>query len=274
MTAIQPCSLLFLVGPDWRAETISANAGLLQQGQAETLLGRPLAQLIGSNAIHALRNRMAWLSCEDSTIHDFGVRWGRCDTNFDIHARRRGDYFLIEAEQAVEGRLADGIGMVRSLLDRIDTHEVQDIAEQGMRQLSALTGFHRLVLRNRAGVVVGRSERGTLLTTFSEASSKPDKAARIIADSASEPVSLLGKLDNALLGEATFPAPSEAELAQLSNQGIRAAMTLPLRIDDEWVGTIEAHHAVPRRCGAERRAVAGLFADRLAARMARRGWAF
>lgn len=272
MTAIQPCALLFLIGPDWRVETISLNAGLLEQGKPETLLGRPLTQLIGSNAIHALRNRMAWLSREGSTIHDFGVRWGRCDVSFDIHARRRGDYFLIEAEPAVEGRLADGIGMVQSLLDRINADDVQGIAGQGMRQLSALTGFNRLILQSRAGIVIGRCERGSLPPASSEFSSKPCQSARIIADCASEAVPLLGNLDDALLGETIFPAPSEEELSQLSNQGIRATMTLPLRIDGEWVGSVEAHHAMPRRCSAERRAVAGFFADRLAARMARHGW--
>jgi light-regulated signal transduction histidine kinase (bacteriophytochrome) len=272
VTAIQPCALLFLVGPDWRVETISANAGLLEQGKSEDLLGRPLAQLIGSDAIHALRNRMAWLSRDDSSVHDFGVRWGRCDTSFDIHARRRGDYFLIEAEQAVEGRLPDAIGMVQSLLDRIDADRAHDIAGQGLRQLSALTGFNRLVLLNCAGDVVGRSERGALLAPAPESSARPGNTSRIIADCASEAVPLLGKLDDAMLRETIFPAPGEAELDHLSNGGIRAVMTLPLRIDGEWVGTIEAHHSVPRRCGAERRAVAGMFADRLAARMARHGW--
>jgi light-regulated signal transduction histidine kinase (bacteriophytochrome) len=272
VTAIQPCALLFLVGPDWRIETISANAGLLEQGKADTLLGRPLSQLIGSTAIHALRNRMAWLSREDSSVHEFGVHWGRGDAGFDIKARRRDDYFLIEAEQSVEGRLPYAIGMVQSLLDRIDADDVHGIAEQGLRQLSALTGFNRLILRNRAGGVVGRSERGTPLATAREISTRPGKTARVIADCEVEAVPLLGRLDDALLGEMTFPAPSRAELDQLSSDGIRAVMTFPLRIDGDSVGTIEAHHAMPRRCGAERRAVAGFFADRLAARMARRGW--
>ena len=50
-------------------------------------------------------------------------------------------------------------------------------------------------------------------------------------------------------------------------------MTLPLRIDGELVGALHAlSSAVPRRCGAERRSVAHLFAERLVARMARHGW--
>lgn len=272
MTAIQPCALLFLISPDWRVETISANAGLLGQGEPDALLGRPLSELIGNDAIHSLRNRMGWLSRDDSSVQDFGVRWGKCKTNFDIRARRRGDHFLIEAEEAVEGRLPDAVGMVQSLLDRIAATTVEETAQQGMRQLSALTGFHLLTLRNRTGTVVGHCQRGTLSPTVDDPLAISIETTRIIADCGSEAVPLLGRLDDALLGEAAFEAHGQAELARLSSQGIRASMTMPLRIDGEWVGTMEAHHAAPRRCGAERRAVAALFAERLVARMARHGW--
>jgi light-regulated signal transduction histidine kinase (bacteriophytochrome) len=272
VAAIQPCALLLLIGPDWRVETISANAGLIGQGQPETLLGRPLSQLIGSNAIHALRNRMSWLSGDESGVHDFGVRWGRGDATFDVHARRQGDHYLVEAEQAVEGRLPDGIGMAQSLLDRITTEVIQDIAEQGMRQLSALTGFQRLVLRSRDGAPLAHSQRNGLTAPVSERSTIPGEATRIIADRDAESVPLIGKLDSALLGETIFPTPTNNERELLTEQGVRGTMTLPLRIDGQWVGSIEAQHATPRRCSAERRAVAGLFGERLAARMARHGW--
>jgi GAF domain-containing protein len=215
---------------------------------------------------------MSWLSGDDSGVHDFGVHWGRGEGALDIHARRLGDHYLVEAEQAVEGRLPDGIGMAQSLLDRITTEVVQDIAEQGMRQLSALTGFQRLVLRNRNGVPIARSERNGLSAPVIENSTIPGEATRIIADRDAESVPLLGKLDSALLDEAIFPAPSDNERQQLMEQGVRGTMTLPLRIDGRWVGSIEAQHATARRCSAERRAVAGLFAERLAARMARHGW--
>ena len=93
---------------------------MLGRGAPETLLGRPLAQMIGSDAIHALRNRMSWLSGDDGIVHDYGVRWRGSDTSFDIQAHREGDDFLIEAELSVEARLPDGIGMAQSLMDRIN----------------------------------------------------------------------------------------------------------------------------------------------------------
>ena len=60
---------------------------------------------------------MSWLSSDESEVQDFGVEWG--DVMLDIRATRDEDHYLIEAELAVEPRLPDGIGMVRSMSDRL-----------------------------------------------------------------------------------------------------------------------------------------------------------
>lgn len=271
MTAIQPCALLLLVGPDWRIETISANAGLLGRGKPEDLLGRPLAELIGSNAIHALRNRMSWLSGNDGVVHDFGVRWHGSDAAFDIQARREGDDFLIEAEPSVESRLPDGIGMAQSLMDRISIDDFHEIAEQGMRQLCALTGFNRLILCGRDGTIVASARRNSLMPLSEPRWPDLPELPRIVADRDAEPVQLIGAASE-LSEHSTFLAPGEMEVSRLAELGIAATISLPVRIDGELAGVVHAHHAGPRRCGAERRAVATLFAERLAARMARHGW--
>ena len=272
MTAIQPCALLLLVGPDWRVETISANAGQLGRGTPDTLLGRPLAQLIGSDAIHALRNRMSWLSGDDGVIHDYGVRWQGSDTALDIQARREGDDFLIEAEQSVEGRLPDGIGMAQSMMDRIQGQDFRDIAEQGVRQLCALTGYNRQMLCGRDGTIVASGHRNGIPPLTDLRWPDMPEHPGIIADRDAEPVELIGNIDSELLERSTFLAPDKNEVARLAGFGIAATMSLPVRIDGELAGVIHAHHAGPRRSSAERRAVATLFAERLAARMARHGW--
>ncbi len=271
MTAIQPCALLLLVGPDWRVETISANAGILGRGQAETLLGRPLALLIGSDAIHALRNRMSWLSGDDGVVHDFDVRWQGSDTAFDIQARREGDDFLIEAEHSVEARLPDGIGMAQSLMDRLTGNDFRDIAEQGMRQLCALTGYNRLMLCDRDGTIVASAHRNGLAPLSEPRWPALPELSGIVADRDAEPVDLIGNVESELPSRTTFLAPETNEVSRLSGLGIAATMSLPVRIDGELVGAVHAHHASPRRSGAERRAVATLLAERLAARMTRHG---
>ena len=97
-------------------------------------------------------------------------------------------------------------------------------------------------------------------------------AQRIIADVDAEPVAMLGSVTPAQLAHASFLAPSLGERERLATSGIAATMTFPLRIDGEPVGSVQADHPSPRRCSAERRSVAHLFAERLVARMARQGW--
>ena len=266
MITIQPCALLLLVGPDWRIETISANAAMLGDHRPSELVGQPLADLIGSKAIHSLRNRMSWLASGESEVQDYGAQWG--EVLLDVRATHDAEHYLIEAELAVEPRLPDAIGMIRSMIDRLSGSKPGDLAEQAMRQLNALTGFDHVMLVDRQGVIVATADRGKQAALDLSCV----KIARLTADRDAEPVSLVGKLDSALLARAAYLAPSVEESQRLSELGIGATMALPLRIDGELVAAIHAHHPTPRRCGLERRAIAHLFAERLVARMARRGW--
>jgi len=268
MTAIQPCALLLLVGPDWQMEAVSANVSMLSDVKPSALIGQPLADLIGSKAIHSLRNRMSWLSGEDSEVRDFGVQWG--DVLLDVRASRDDDRYLIEAELAVEPRLPDGIGMVRSMTDRLAGRDAAKLAELAMRQLCSLTGFDRLSLCDRHGAIVATAGRQLAATEGQPSEALP----RNCADRDAEPVAVLGDAPSALLERAAFLALSDSEKNRLESLGAAASMTLPIRIDGEQVATLHAHHPAPRRCGAERRSVAHLFAERVAARMARNGWAF
>jgi len=270
VTAIQPCALLLLVGPDWRVETASANVAMLGDTKPSELVGQPLTELIGSKAIHSLRNRMSWLSSDESEVHDFGVQWG--DVTLDVRAIQGGNFYLIEAELAVEPRLPDAIGMVRSMTDRLVSADPHEMAEQAMRQLCSLTGFARLTLCDRQGRAIATGEHNHAPPFAPTQSDDLGSVPKMIADRDAEPVALLGEEANAPLDRAAFLAPDDIRRDQLANLGIAATMSLPLRIDGEWVGTVEACHPEPRRCGAERRAVAHLFAERLVARMARHGW--
>lgn len=265
MPAIQPCALLLLVGPDWRVETVSANVAMLGDVRPASVVGQPLADLIGSKAIHTLRNRLSWLSKDESEVQDFGVQWG--DVTLDIRATRHQDWHLIEAELAVEPRLPDGIGMVRSMSDRLDGRDIGALARQAMIQLGAVTGFEHLRLCDR---------NGNLIACNRDAGSKlelpPADITRLVADRDAEPVPLVGDEGNGLLGRASYLAPSGEQIAELEQMGMAASLALPLRIDGELVATLHALNSSPRRSGAERRSVAHLFAERLVARMARMGW--
>jgi light-regulated signal transduction histidine kinase (bacteriophytochrome) len=261
--------LLLLVGADWRITAVSANAAMIGGQRPADLIGQPLADLIGSKAIHTLRNRMSWLSKDESEVHDFGVEWG--DVSLDVRASRDKAGYLIEAELATEGRLPDSIGMVRSMSDRLRGDDPLKLADQAMRQLCALTGFDRLGLTDLDGetiVSAGRSE--VKMPSGVEAKMV---APTILADVDAEPVAMVGEIGASQVARASFRSLDDGTLQRLSGAGIAAAMTLPLRIDGKPVAAVHAYHGSPRRCPAERRSVAHLFAERLVARMARQGWA-
>lgn len=265
MVAIQPCALLMLVGPDWRIEVTSANVGMLGDHRPSDLIGQPLADLIGSKAIHALRNRLAWLASDESEVQDFGVEWG--GVTLDLRAIRGNDHHLIEAELAVEPRLPDGIGMVRSMSDRLSGDDPISLATQAAHQLAALTGFERVILSDRDG---------RLIAATGEMKSAPGFEAveltRLIADRDAEPVPLVGDEGSKLLSRAAYLAPGADDCARLESSGSAATLSMPLKIDGQFVAALHAQHPTPRRASAERRSVAHLFAERLVARMARHGW--
>lgn len=266
MTSIQPCALLLLVGLDWRVETISANVAMLGDHRPSSVVGQPLANLIGSKAIHSLRNRMSWLSSEESEVQDFGVEWGA--VTLDIRATHDCEHYLIEAELSVEQRLPDAIGIVRSMADRLERKEPVEMANQAMRQLSALTGFDQLALIDRNGQLIAAAERGKR----SLAALPRVGAARVVADRDSEAVPLVGIATDRLIERAAYLTPAGDECEALAGQGVTSTMAMPLRIDGEQVASLHAQHPTPRRCGLERRGVAHLFAERLVARMTRFGW--
>ena len=264
MPAIQPCALLLLVGPDWRVETVSANVGMLGDFRPASVVGQPLTDLIGSKAVHNLRNRLSWLASDESEVQDFGVQWG--DVNFDIRATRHHDSHLIEAELAVEPRLPDSIGMVRSMSDRLSGSDPAKLATQAMQQIAAISGFARIMLCERSGTVIAANKAAAAQSYGAV------DLTRLIADRESDPVPLVGDEEEALLSRAAHLAPVEDHKAALEQAGVAATMSIPLKIDGETVASLQAQHGSPRRCGAERRSVIHLFAERLVARMARQGW--
>ena len=264
MASIQPCALLLLVGPDWRVETVSANVGMLGDFRAASVAGQPLADLIGSKATHNLRNRLSWLASDESEVQDFGVQWG--DVTLDVRATRHDERHLIEAELAVEPRLPDGIGMVRSMSDRLSGNDPVKLASQAMQQIAAISGFGRIMLCDRSGGMVAANKAGSVPCAGA------GEVTRLIADRDAEAVPLVGNEQDPLLGRAAHLAPETAHCADLRKAGIAAAMSLPLKIDGKPVGALRAQNGSPRRCGAERRSVIHLFAERLVARMARQGW--
>ncbi len=195
---------------------------------------------------------MSWLASDESEVQDFGVAMGRG------HARHPArpasdDHYLIEAELAVEPRLPDGIGMVRSMSDRLSGQRSARLAEQAMRQLDALTGFDRLMLCDRDGAIVASGHRSG--SSFRRARWSVDARAR--ADRR-RPRCRAGADDrrraSELLDARRLPGPRRGRsVRRLTALGIARDDALPLRIDGRTGRRGPRASPPPRRCGAERR---------------------
>lgn len=263
MPAIQPCAVLIVVDPDWRVETVSANVTLIADTQPEAVLGRPISDLIGEDSAHALRNRVSWIAGDGGEALDLAARWGTMTT--DVRVTCHGARHLIEAEASVEPRLADAIGMVRSMIDRLTQEDPVAMAGQATRLVKALTGFERIWLCDGHGTFVA----GTRPVEACGGSAAP----RVIDDIDAQSFAVIGRSEDALLSVAAFRAPGAEEIASHAKDGSVSSMTFPVAIDGELLATLHARHSRARRCGAERRSVAHMFAEQLVARMMRRGWA-
>ena len=179
-----------------------------------------------------------------------------------------------EASQ-VRGQLPGGGVAVRRVPgDRLEDDRLQvrrnepvELAKQAMRQLNSLTGFERLFLCDDRGSVIASNQKLDL-----DDASETIRMARLIADRDAEQVPLVGDEEHELLSKAEYAAPTSEEVQRLAELGVAATIALPLRIDGDLVGALHAFNSFPKRVGAERRSVAHLFAERLVARMARRGW--
>lgn len=269
MTAVQPCALLLRVGPDWLVEMASANIGLIGDVRPSAIVGEPLTDLIGSEAVHALRNRLSWLSGESSAVYDYGVRWG--EVTLDIHAMSDGEGFLIEGELSGEPRLTDSIGMARSMSERLSGNDPVVLAEKAVRLLRTLTGYHRISLEAADGRLVASSGDGAAVAVGHEGK-QTHAYAQMVVDRDAEGVPLVGDVEHASLTKITFLAPTDEVQAKMKAAGVLGAMSLPLRVDGEHVATLHADDPGQLMCGAERRSVAHLFSERLVARMIRNGW--
>ena len=243
MTAIQPCALLLLVGPDWRVETISANAG--HAGRVESLQRSSAGRwrdLIGSKAIHALRNRMAWLAATRARSTTTACDGG--DVRSTSGATATATIILIEAELSVEPRLPDGIGMAQSMMDRMTGNDSATLPSKAMRQLCALTGYNRLMLCGRDGTIVasGQPHGFPLIEpSWPEAASSPHHR---------RPRCRAGAVDRRRCQRSAralrIPCPRRtAKSRRLADWASPRPCRLPVRIDGELVGAVHAHHAIP-----------------------------
>lgn len=266
--SIQPLGWLAMVSPEWLVERVSANIANYFDCSAEAVIGHPLADLLGGDAVHGLRNQLALLRAPDSIARLFGCSAGTTGERFDFSIQIDGQRTLIEAQRAEGIEHGDTIATIRALIGRLEAlPALAAMLEQAARQLRALTGFDRVAIY-RAGddgaatlfVSTARS-LGPLAGSLNAAEFDAlRKAAAVIADCEAEPVAVVppGPLANALIR-----APDEATRERMRAAACVASLHFPLRVAGIDWGLIVCHSPLPRIPTAERLSALGLYAQML-----------
>ena len=283
---IQPFGFLLALSSDWLIARASANTAAFIDLPPEALLGRPVLEILGAEAVHAIRNRVALLRGADATERMFGLKLARIDHPFDIALHLSDGGIVIEAEPC-QPEMGDGAGTIRSMMTRLDqARTVEAFLREGARQVRALTGFDRvMVYKFDAGgngevmAEAARSGIGSFLHLHYPHTDIPAQARalyqrnlfRVIADVKSVPVPVIPTLNERGepldLSLSVLRAVSPIHIEYLGNMGVGASLSISIVIEGRLWGLFACHHYSARCPGLERRSLSELFGQMFAMKL-------
>ena len=263
---IQPHGFLIGLTPDWKVSHASANISDFLADAGDSPLGRPLADVLGDEAVHSLRNQLSLLRDAHGSARVFALEASGTDRPINVQMHMIGGATILEAQPATRREGGDPIGLVRALAARLDGQDRLDaLLDEGARQLRALTGFANVSLfrwTDGGAEIAAHCARGDLAPAPLPVSG----ALRLIVDAdapgvAIDPGGKAWPLDRCLL---RGPGPEDRAAIGASASLVR----LPLDGGGTSWGVAVCLNNSPRHLGLERLAAAELFSDLLALRIA------
>lgn len=284
--AIQPIGFLLTVSDKWVVERASENLAQFTGITPEQAIGKPLDTLIGHQAVHNFRNRIAMLRGDDAVERIFGSTLREDLPAFDVALHVSDGQIVIECEPASDEH-GDATNTVRSMIARLDlTESLDQFLNDGARMIRGLTGFDRVMVyrfdEDGSGEVAAeacKSGIGRFKGLHYPANDIPAQARvlykrnllRVIADLEAEPVAIVSApqrrgqtLDLSL---SILRSVSRIHIEYLKNMGVGASMSISIIVDDELWGLFACHHYGPLNPSFERRSVCELFAQMFAMRL-------
>ncbi|MHA6288572.1 HWE histidine kinase domain-containing protein [Maricaulis sp. CAU 1757] len=264
---VQSFGCLLAVSSDWTVQHASTNCDEILGRGSDQIIGQPLAEWAGSQALHDIRSRLQLLRHADSVERVFSVELieGQ-DARYDVAAYRSGPFFVLEIEPSSVTPYRDSGGQVRPLIDRMrDVEGVDKLCRLASQHVRALTGFDRVMVYRFApddsGSVIAECLSSGLepyLGLHYPASDIPQQARalyrrnllRIISDVDGEVHPIVPQqsaggspLDLSMSG---IRAVSPVHLEYLRNMGVAASMSISLIVRGKLWGLIACHHGTPR----------------------------
>ena len=252
----------------------SANApGML--GREGAMPGASLAEVLGEQALHDLRNTITTAPIEGPSAAILGLALAN-GRSFDVAVHRTEGAAIVEFEPAQDS--PDPLQRAQAFIGRITGIDDADaLIARATRLVHGVLGFDRVVIcrfdRDGAGKVVSEGKRpdiDSLLGQRMPASDIPGATAlhpcdalRIVSDTHGERVPIVPARDEAGLpldlSRAHLRSATPGHCAYLESVGAGAAMSIPIIADDRLWGLIACHHPSPRILPMAERAAAELF---------------
>jgi light-regulated signal transduction histidine kinase (bacteriophytochrome)/CheY-like chemotaxis protein len=270
--------LLVCSGPQHRVAHVSANISELLNHPPEHVIGRPLEDLVGTQAaetlLAALRTTKESVRSPSLELQLPGGK--RCHACI-VHDAGR---VLVELEPAAEDGVRDPpLLVVSTLLSRMQrSTTVAELCNEAAKHLRSLLRFDRVMiyrfLHDGSGQVVAEAKRHDLepfLHLHYPASDIPQQARalyvknriRLIADVASSPVAIIPERDASHQSvDLTFVAlrsVSPVHIQYLRNMGVGASMSISIVVGGKLWGLVACHHDTAKIVSADIRSAVDLF---------------
>lgn len=277
--AIQSFGFLIAVSADWIVSRASENLVDHLGTTWQDALGQPLAQILPGQALHDIRNRIAYLQGEDSVERLLRIRLKPDLAEYDVAIHFSQSMIIIEAEPSgTRGHEDIGITVRSMLMRQSQASSMQNFRLNAVRQVRAITGFDRVMLyrfdQDGAGEVVAESVVSRLESFLGlryPATDIPRQARalyirnvlRVIADLEDPGVRIMPERDiegqPIDLSMSVLRSVSPVHIEYLSNMGVRASLSISVICEGRLWGLIACHHYGPLRPTLEQRTAAELF---------------
>lgn len=278
--SIQPHGAMLICDPE-TSEILFASqtAEELLGKRNSNLLGLSLAEVLGEEPAHELRNAVARVGGSHLAGVLLGLKLANLDAPVDaLTHQHRGRLFVEIEPTSIDAAAAkDALDMTQNLVRRIGLEKsIEKIASTGARLIRSMLGYDRVMvyqfLHNGAGRVIAEAKTSALNSFMGQhfpASDIPYQARRLylentirmIGDVNFDPVPLEPPLradeEPVDMSFAQLRSVSPIHCEYLKNMGVAASLSISVIVDGELWGLISCHHdnpkiiPMPLRVGAE-----------------------
>ncbi len=140
---IQPHGFLIGVTPDWTVAHASANIGDYLAECSASPVGQLLADVLGDEAVHSLRNQLSLLRDASGCARVFALHVSGDNRPIDVQMHMVRSNIIVEAQPSPSREGGDPIGLVRSLATRLDRHDrLEALLDEGARRIARAATAH------------------------------------------------------------------------------------------------------------------------------------